>query len=52
MLTEAGLLTDRLSQEYDERVAGEVDDATKFAEEQPYPEAEWGLGPLYAPALA
>ncbi len=52
LLMEAGILTDKLSQEYDERVAEQVDDATKFAEEQPYPEAEWGLGPLYAPALA
>ncbi len=52
LLTEAGILTDKLSQEYDERVVLEVDDATKFAEEQPYPEAQWGLGPLYAPALA
>ena len=52
LLMDAGILTDKLSQEYDERVAGEVDDATKFAEEQPYPEVEWGQGPLYAPALA
>jgi 2-oxoisovalerate dehydrogenase E1 component alpha subunit len=52
LLMEAGILTDKLSQEYDERVAVEVDDATQFAEEQPYPEVEWGLGPLYAPALA
>jgi 2-oxoisovalerate dehydrogenase E1 component alpha subunit len=52
LLMEAGIFTDKLSQEYDERVAAEVDDATQFAEEQPYPEVEWGLGPLYAPALA
>ena len=51
-LMEAGLLDDKLSQDYDERVAAEVDDATKFAEEQPYPEVEWGMGPLYAPAQA
>ena len=51
-LMEAGLLDDKLSQEYDERVAAEVDDATKFAQEQPYPEVEWGMGPLYALAQA
>ncbi len=51
-LIEAGLLDDKLSQDYDERVAAEVDDATKFAEEQPYPEVEWAMGPLYAPAQA
>jgi 2-oxoisovalerate dehydrogenase E1 component alpha subunit len=52
LLMEAGVLTDKLSQEYDERVAVEVDDANKFADEQPYPDVEWGMGPLYAPALA
>ena len=51
-LMEVGLLDDKLSQEYDERVAAEVDDADKFAQEQPYPEVEWGMGPLYAPAQA
>jgi 2-oxoisovalerate dehydrogenase E1 component alpha subunit len=51
-LMEVGLLDDKLSQEYDERVAAQVDDANKFAEGQPYPEVEWGMGPLYAPALA
>jgi 2-oxoisovalerate dehydrogenase E1 component alpha subunit len=49
MLMEEGLLTEKLGQEYEERVAAEVDDANKFAEEQPYPEVEWGRGPLYAP---
>jgi 2-oxoisovalerate dehydrogenase E1 component alpha subunit len=48
LLMERGILTDKLSQEYDERVAAEVDDANKFAEEQPYPEVEWGMGPVYA----
>jgi 2-oxoisovalerate dehydrogenase E1 component alpha subunit len=52
LLMEKGLLSDQLSQEYDERVAAEVDDANQFAEEQPYPEIEWGMGPLYAPAQA
>ena len=52
LLMEAGILTDKLIQEYDERVAAKVDDANKFAEEQPSPEAEWGRGPLYAPAQA
>ena len=50
VLMEVGVLTDQLSHAYDERVAAEVDDANKFAEEQPYPEVEWGMGPLYAPA--
>jgi 2-oxoisovalerate dehydrogenase E1 component alpha subunit len=50
LLLEEGFLTEKQCQEYDERVAGEVDDANKFAEEQPYPEVEWGEGPLYAPA--
>ena len=49
-LTEQGLLGEKLSQDYDECVAAEVDDANKFADEQPYPDVEWGLGPLYAPA--
>ena len=48
LLMEKGLLSDPLSQEYDERVAAEVDDANQFAEEQPYPEIEWGMGPVYA----
>jgi 2-oxoisovalerate dehydrogenase E1 component alpha subunit len=52
ILIEEGILSDKLSQEYDERVAAEVDDANKFAEEQPYPEVEWGMGPLYASAQA
>jgi 2-oxoisovalerate dehydrogenase E1 component alpha subunit len=47
-LMEQGILNERLSQEYDERVAAEVDDANKFAEEQPSPEVEWGMGPVYA----
>ena len=48
MLMEEGVLTEKLGQEYDERVAAEVDEANKFAEEQPYPETEWGMGPVYA----
>jgi len=52
VLMETGILNDKLSQEYDERVAAEVDDANKYAEEHPYPEVEWGMGPLYAPAQA
>ena len=52
LLMEKGILGDKLSQEYDDRVAAEVDDANQFAEEQPYPEAEWGMGPLYAPTQA
>ncbi len=48
LLTEEGILGDKLSQEYDERVAAEVDEANKFAEEQPDPETEWGMGPVYA----
>jgi len=47
-LMEQGVLNERLCQEYDERVAVEVDDANKFAEAQPYPEIEWGMGPVYA----
>jgi len=47
-LMEQGILNERLSQEYDERIAAEVDDANKFAEEQPSPEVEWGMGPVYA----
>jgi 2-oxoisovalerate dehydrogenase E1 component alpha subunit len=47
-LREQGILTEKLSQEYDERIVVEVDDANKFAEEQPYPEVEWGMGPVYA----
>ena len=47
-LMEQGILNERLSQEYDERVAVEVDDANKFAGEQPYPEVEWGMGPVHA----
>jgi 2-oxoisovalerate dehydrogenase E1 component alpha subunit len=52
MLMEEGLLTEKLGQEVDERVAAEVDEANKFAEAQPYPEVEWGMGPLYAPVQA
>jgi 2-oxoisovalerate dehydrogenase E1 component alpha subunit len=48
MLMEEGILAETLSQEYEQRVAAEVDDANKFAEEQPYPEVEWGMGPVYA----
>lgn len=48
LLMEEGILDDKLSQEYDDRVAAEVNDATTFAEEQPYPEPEWGRGPVYA----
>ena len=51
-LMEQGILNEGLSQEYDERIAVEVDDANKFAEAQPYPDVEWGAGPLYAPASA
>jgi len=47
-LMEQSVLNERLCQEYDERVAAEVDDANKYAEEQPYPEVEWGMGPVYA----
>lgn len=48
LLMEQGILDDEQSREYDDRVAAEVDDAMKFAEEQPYPEPEWGMGPVYA----
>ena len=48
LLMEEGILDDKLSQEYDDRVSAEVNDATTFAEEQPYPEPEWGMGPVYA----
>jgi len=48
LLMEEGILDDKLSQEYDDRVAAEVDDANTFAEAQPYPEPEWGMGPVYA----
>ena len=48
LLMEEGILDDKLSQEYDERVAAEVNDANTFAEGQPYPDPEWGMGPVYA----
>lgn len=47
-LVEAGILSDKLNQEYEDRVAAEVDDANRFAEEQPYPDVEWAQGPVYA----
>jgi 2-oxoisovalerate dehydrogenase E1 component alpha subunit len=48
LLMEEDILSEKLNQEYEDRVMAEVDDANKFAEEQPYPETEWGMGPVYA----
>ncbi len=47
-LMEEGILTEQLNQEYEEKVAAEVDEANQFADEQPYPEVEWAMGPVYA----
>ena len=51
-LMHADMLSEKINQEYEDRVTAEVDDANKFAEAQPYPDVEWGAGPLYAPASA
>ncbi len=48
ILMEAGILTEKLDQEYQARVMAEVDDANQFAEAQPYPDLQWGEGPVYA----
>lgn len=42
-----GVLTQKLSSEYDARAAAEVEDAHKFAEEAPYPPVEDASWPVY-----
>jgi 2-oxoisovalerate dehydrogenase E1 component alpha subunit len=48
-LKAAGVLTDQLEIEADERVMVEVNAAHQAAESAPYPEVEWAAGPVYAP---
>lgn len=43
-----GALMPAVSDEYETRIAAEVDDAHKFAEAAPYPPAEVACGPVYA----
>lgn len=43
-----GLLTTKMNDEIETRVAAEVDDAVKFAEEAPYPDLQIAAGPVYA----
>ncbi len=47
-LKEAGVLTDQLEVEVDERVMAEVNAAHQAAERAPYPPIEWAAGPVYA----
>jgi 2-oxoisovalerate dehydrogenase E1 component alpha subunit len=47
-LKEAGVLTDQLEVELDERVMAEVNAAHKAAESAPYPDVEWAMGPIFA----
>ncbi|MBN6188461.1 thiamine pyrophosphate-dependent dehydrogenase E1 component subunit alpha [Aneurinibacillus sp. BA2021] len=47
-LREAGLLTDEKEKEMQEQVAKEVDEATEYAENAPYPEPESTLKHVYA----
>ncbi len=44
----AGLLTQAMIDEYDARATAEAEDAVKFAEEAPYPDASEGTYPVYA----
>jgi 2-oxoisovalerate dehydrogenase E1 component alpha subunit len=44
-----GILDTEIKQETLERVMAEVDDATTYAEEAPYPEQEEALGPVWGP---
>jgi len=43
-----GVLTEALAEEYEEKARSEVDEANSFAEQQPYPDVEWGVGPVFA----
>jgi 2-oxoisovalerate dehydrogenase E1 component alpha subunit len=44
-----GILDTEIKQEMLERVMAEVDDATTYAQEAPYPEPEEALGPVWGP---
>jgi TPP-dependent pyruvate/acetoin dehydrogenase alpha subunit len=47
-LLEAGVLTEPLDAQYNEQIMAEVNQAQQTAELAPYPEVEWGAGPVYA----
>ena len=47
-LESQGYLPAAIADEYERKVAAEVDDAQKFAEAAPYPSVEWAYGPVYA----
>lgn len=48
-LLEAGILTEPLDQDFDDRALKEVNQAQQMAEAAPYPEVDWAAGPVYAP---
>jgi 2-oxoisovalerate dehydrogenase E1 component alpha subunit len=47
MLMECGLLTEALEREYQDRALAEVEDAHKWAEAQPFPDAQDALWPVF-----
>ncbi len=48
-LMQAGILTDQQDTEFGAKAMAEVDYAHQTAEAAPYPDVEWGAGPVYAP---
>ncbi len=47
-LLEAGILTEQIEQDFDDRALKEVNQAHQTAEMAPYPAVEWAAGPVFA----
>ncbi len=47
-LLEAGILTEQIDQDFDDRALKEVNQAHQTAEMAPYPDVEWAAGPVFA----
>ncbi len=48
-LIHAGVLSEPLDTKYDEQIMTEVNQAHQAAESAPFPDVEWGAGPVFAP---